>query len=219
MIVRALEALPDDLDRELLVKAETHLVAEAGHFRPPELRRLGRKVLEVVAPDIADAEEEWGPAGGRAPLEGDDALVVPTPRRRCTDVFARFPDHVASRLRAYLDAYTSPRRAVFLDSEVDQLPLARRRGEAFCALLEHVPSDGLPRHGGSATSVMVMIDLGSLRSGLGPAETSTGEVITAAEARRLACTASILPVVLGAAARSSTSAARAACSSRPSARP
>jgi hypothetical protein len=44
---------------------------------------------------------------------------------------------------------------------------------------------------------MVTIDLQALRSGLGLAETSTGETITAGEARRMACTAGILPVVLG----------------------
>jgi len=107
---------------------------------------------------------------------------------------------VASRLRAHLDAYTSPRRTALVaasGSEVDMLPLARRRGEAFCALLEHMPSNRLPQHGGSATSVMVMVDLATLRSELGLAENSTGETITAAEARRLACTAGILPVVLG----------------------
>ena len=37
----------------------------------------------------------------------------------------------------------------------------------------------------------------TLLTGLGLAETSTGDPITAAEARRLACTAGILPVVLG----------------------
>ena len=35
-----------------------------------------------------------------------------------------------------------------------------------------------------------------MRTGLGLAEISTGEVITASEARRLACTAGILPAVL-----------------------
>ena len=56
VLVRSLEALPDDLDPELRKKAEAHLVSEAGHFDPQALRRLGRHVLEVVAPDVADAE-------------------------------------------------------------------------------------------------------------------------------------------------------------------
>lgn len=73
---------------------------------------------------------------------------------------------------------------------------------AFCALLEHVPASGLPQHGGTATQVVVMIALDTLRGqlsehGLGVAETSTGDLISAAEARRLACTAGIVPVVMG----------------------
>ena len=43
---------------------------------------------------------------------------------------------------------------------------------------------------------MVTIDFQVLTTGLGLAETSTGEVITAAQARRLACGAGILPPVL-----------------------
>ena len=41
------------------------------------------------------------------------------------------------------------------------------------------------------------MDLDALMSGLGVATTSTGDRITAAEARRLACTAKLIPAVLG----------------------
>jgi hypothetical protein len=123
-----------------------------------------------------------------------------------TEVCARVPDHVADRLRVYLDAFTSPRRK-HLDSmgegewvwplgDLDGLSLLRRRGEAFCALLEHIPADGLPVHGGTATSVVVTLDFETLCSGAGAAELSTGGRITATEARRLACNALVLPAVL-----------------------
>lgn len=200
VLVRSLDDLPAGLDPELVSRAEEHLVGEAATFGPRELRVVGRRVLEVVAPDIADAHEE---AALRAEERRSRAATRLSFRPRgdgTTDVHARLPDHVASRLRAYLDALTNPRRSDAPTppmGDVDRLPLPRRRGEAFCTLLEHVPADRLPVHGGTATSVMVMIDLESLRSGLGLAETSTGEVVTAAEARRLACTAAILPVVLG----------------------
>jgi hypothetical protein len=200
VLVRSLDQLPGDLGSELRAKAEAHLIAEAGQFGPVPLRRLGRHVLEVVAPDIADAEEERALRAEERRARAATRLSFRPRGDGSTDLHARLPDSVASRLRAYLDAYTSPRRTATMtpaDSDIDRLPQARRRGEAFCALLEHVPVDGLPRHGGSATSVMVMIDLDALRSGLGLAETSTGDPITAAEARRLACTAGILPVVLG----------------------
>ncbi|WP_457208669.1 DUF222 domain-containing protein, partial [Nocardioides sp. P5_C9_2] len=67
----------------------------------------------------------------------------------------------------------------------------------FCALLEHLDPTRLPVHGGTATSVIITMDLEALKTGLGVATTSTGDRITAAEARRLACTAKIIPAVLG----------------------
>ena len=79
-------------------------------------------------------------------------------------------------------------------------------GEAFCQFLEAVDPDRLPLHGGDATTVIVTIDLAALRADLGTAEllgasavpgSDEPTLITAADARRLACTADILPAVLG----------------------
>lgn len=56
-VVDALEALPDDLVPALLRKAEEQMVEYFRDFRPKELRRLGRHLLDVVAPEIAEAEE------------------------------------------------------------------------------------------------------------------------------------------------------------------
>ncbi|HEX3929320.1 MAG TPA: DUF222 domain-containing protein, partial [Nocardioides sp.] len=161
IIATALGQLPGDLEPELVAKAEAHLVTEAGQFGPVELRRLARKVLEVIAPDLADdhehrlllAEERRARAATRLSFRprGDGSA----------DLHARLPEAVANRLKTYLDAYTSPRR-LNLDSEVERLPLPRRRGEAFCALLENLPKNGLPQHGGSATQVLVMIDYDTL---------------------------------------------------------
>jgi hypothetical protein len=197
VLIRCLEALPADVDPDLMVKAEAHLVGEAGHFGPRELARLGRRVLEVIAPEVADAAEAQALAAEERRARAVTRLTMRPRADGTTDLHARLPEQVASRLRVYLDAFTSPRRTEVPVGEVDRMPLSRRRGEAFCTLLEQLPADRLPHHGGTATSVMVTIDLEALRSGLGLAETSTGEVITAGEARRLACTASMVPVVLG----------------------
>jgi hypothetical protein len=82
-------------------------------------------------------------------------------------------------------------------STPDRSPYDVRLGRAFCSLLEHWDPSRLPIQGGAATTVTITIDLEALRRGLGVATTDTGEVITAAEARRLACTAGLLPAVLG----------------------
>src|SRR5690349_6181508 len=57
VVVAALDALPDDLDPELVIKAEEQMVAYCSDFRPKDLRRLGRHLLDVVAPEIAEAAE------------------------------------------------------------------------------------------------------------------------------------------------------------------
>lgn len=105
------------------------------------------------------------------------------------------PDHVAARLRAYLDSISSPRR--LRDGDQPRLVGPRRLGEASCALLERMSEDDLPRQGAHATTVMVLIDLDDLRSDLGVGEFGPGDRLTAQEVRRLACNAQIVPAVLG----------------------
>ena len=195
VIAEALDALPEDLGDDLVVKAEAYLVEQAAVFGPRELRHLGRGVLEHLAPEVADEAEYQRLLAEETRAQAATRLSF-TPRGDgSTDLHARVPDHVANRLRTYLDAYTSPRRTPL--GEVDQLPVARRRGEAFVTFLENLPDTGLPTHGGTTTSVMVTLDLDTLLNGLGVATTSTGDRITAEQARRLACQARIIPVVLG----------------------
>jgi hypothetical protein len=200
MIVASLDELPDDLDAELVAKAGAQLLSDAGHFGPRELRVLGRRVLEVVAPAVVDAHEERLLRAEERRGQAETRVTFRPRGDGVTDVIARVPDHVADRLRAYLDSFTAPRRTHLERGalgEVDLMSLPQRRGEAFCALLEQVPSDGLPTHGGTATSVVVTIDLDSLTRAVGTAGLSTGGTMTATEVRRLACTANLLPAVLG----------------------
>ncbi len=197
VLVHALDALPADLDPAVRERAEARLVAEASQLTPRQLRVVGRRVLEVVAPDLAEAEEERLLRAEEERGRRDSRLTFRPRGDGSTDLFARLPDHVADRLRVYLDACTAPRRTRSTLGDLDTLPLPRRRAEAFSALLEHLPSDALPSHGGTATAVMVTIDLESLRRDVGIAGLSTGGHLTASGVRRLACTAGILPVVLG----------------------
>jgi hypothetical protein len=94
---------------------------------------------------------------------------------------------------------------------VARLPYPRRLGEAFCQLLEALDPKRLPVHGGDATTMIITIPFETLTSQLGVAEIlgagtipsdphtgpCAGETITAAQARRLACNAQLIPAVLG----------------------
>ncbi|MDZ5621506.1 DUF222 domain-containing protein [Nocardioides sp. HM23] len=198
VVVDALDALPDHLDPALVADAEARMVGYCEEFRPSELRRLGRHLLEVVAPEIAEAElakrleDEEQHARQKTSLR---SRLIGEGLARTTIVH---PVLDRDRLLTYLEAFTSPRKADHaISGEQDRIPYPRRLGQAFCALLEHLDPTKLPQHGGDSTTVMVTIGLDSLRSELGAGSIVGGEALSATAVRRLACNADIIPVVLG----------------------
>jgi hypothetical protein len=202
VIAQALDELPARVGDDVLSAAETTLVGYAEQFRPSQLRRLGRRILDVVAPEIADAEEGRRLADEERHAREKTRLSLRPLGDGTTRLSGRLPDATASRLRTYLEAYTSPRRE-HPDAQVpraDRMPYPRRLGLGFCAFLENVDPATLPDHGGDATTLMVTMTLDQLRAELAAAgilDGADGTTITAAEARRLACAAQIIPVVLG----------------------
>jgi len=200
VIVSALEDLPEsEVGVEALARAEETLVGYAATYGPRELRRLGRRILEVAAPEAC--EEAEGKALQRE--ERRAAAVTSLTFRRLGDgttrLAGRLPDAVTDRLRTYLDAFTSPRHRGTgqADGEGDRVPPRRWLGEAFGAFLEAADPARMPLHGGDATAVLVTIDLATLQSELAGVGLVGEEPISAAQVRRLACTAEIIPVVLG----------------------
>lgn len=209
VVARALDALPADVGAETIDRAEEVLVGYAASFAPRALGRLGRRILEVVAPEVAEAAE----ARRLAELEADAAERVRFAMRRMGDgttaFRGRLPDAVADRFATYLEAYTNPRKEGTEADPLKRLPYPRRLGQALCAFLEHVDPRRLPLHGGDATTVVVTVPLASLRSALGsadllgspaiPGEDPGDGALSASDVRRLACTAQIIPAVLGSA--------------------
>jgi hypothetical protein len=209
---------PEAVDPATIENAEKHLIHLAAEFPPRVLVRLGRKVLEVVAPDVAEAHEARRLEDEERTARESTSLHSRRLGDGSTRISIKVPDAVADRLATYLDAFTSPRHdrndgstdtntppGVLgvvpgkLINDGDKVPAHRLRGHAFAALLEHLDPTKLPEHGGDATTVLVTISLDALRKELAAAEVLTSDegAISAAEARRLACTASIVPVVLG----------------------
>ena len=210
VIRRAIDALPTSVDADTVSLAEAHLVAHAETFGPKELGRLGRRILDVVAPEIAEAAE----AARLADLERNAADRTRLTMRRQGDGTTRIsgllPDAVATRFATYLEAFTNPRAQCDETGPsadpLTRLPYPKRLGDAFGQFLEALDPTRLPIHGGDATTVIVTIPLASLKAelatadllgaGLIPGDDLTGDRITAAQARRLACTAKVLPAVL-----------------------
>ena len=225
VIVRALEALDapavgERVDRELLARAEQHLVEQAADFTPPALRTLGEGILEVICPEQYDDTERKALLAAERRASAATRLTLHVRGDGSVDLRARIPEASAARLRTYLEAFSAPRRAAAASTatlgaaprwaapgalrsdEVDEadgrrVPADQRRGQAFCALLEAVDPDRLPLHGGTATTVVVTIPYDGLARRAGVGTLGDGTRISASEARRLACGAGIIPAVLG----------------------
>ena len=90
VIHRAVSALPGRIDADTVAHAEAHLVAQAAHFGPKELGRLGRHILEVVAPEIAEEAE----ARRLAELEANAADKTRLTMRRLGDGTTRISGRV-----------------------------------------------------------------------------------------------------------------------------
>jgi hypothetical protein len=196
VIARALDDLPaEKVGAEVLAAAEAHLLAQAAEFGPRELRLLGRRILDIVAPEIGERHEAEQLAEEERRAERRTSLVSKRLGDGVTRITIIVPDAVATRLHTYLESYTSPRHRGA--GEADRIPVDRKRGQAFCSLLEVVDADRLPVHGGDATTLIVTVPLDELRKELGIADLGPSDKLTAGEVRRLACTANIVPAVLG----------------------
>jgi hypothetical protein len=197
-ILRAVGDLPDDLDAELIGKAEAHLIEQARHFDAKALRHLGRHLLEVIDPETADAhtaklldrEERAAKAATRLTM-WDDAHGK-THGRFTVDTAV-----TGAALKKALLAFAAPKHQAAKGPLGERRPTPERYGQAFCELIQRYPVDKLPKAGGLNATVVVTMTLETLLGGLKAARLDTGEELSPGAARRLACEAGIIPAVLG----------------------
>ncbi len=206
-------------ERALVAKA-------ASGMDPRRLRQAARRMLEVTSPRLADVQEgAMLAAEERSARQRTWLTLQDQPDGTVSGRFV-VPELHGHLLRSALERLTAPRRRVepgqksaataappagsagtgsveagsfgtgsLEAGEGSDGPLAwtARMGAAFCEVLEHLPTTG---HGPVAATILVHLDHDRLVDGLAAARLDTGAHISAGEARRLACEAGILPVVL-----------------------
>jgi hypothetical protein len=203
VIVKGIDALPADLvDPETRDRAQTELVRLAAHHDARDLARLAARILEVVAPQVAEAHE-------RTTLEREEQHALQACRFTMSEdghgqCHGRFtvPSHVAAILKKAVFAIAAPKHRAAAGLRATTGPGATtgplRLGQAFCEYVETYPTDRLPNAGGVDATVVVTMSLEQLLgTSNAPATLDTGHRITAGQARRLACGAAIIPAVLG----------------------
>src|SRR4051794_21066773 len=203
VIVTALDQLPGDLDTTLVDKAERHLVAAGREHTAPTLRILGKRLMDVVAPDLADEYE-----AKQLAREEADALLATTftmvddGHGKCHGKFT-VPSLHGAALKKMLLAIAAPQHRTATDGPaapgagVVPRPGRERLGRALCELLERYPAHQLPEPGGVSAPVVVPMPPEPPKARPEQAALpAPGEKTPPPPARRLACEAGLTPAVL-----------------------
>lgn len=250
VIAAALDELPSDVDLAVIADAEAILLDLAAEFEAGKLRRLGARILDHVAPDVAEQAERVALNRAEARAQRRRGLSLSVPVEGAVRVGGYLTVEDAAVVNAALDPLCTPRPG-------DERTAGQRRADALVDICQLALRTGsLPDNGGEPPQVVVTVPydvlVGELRryapvryargsaaqdrdsparepSGHGPQDgeaqhreaqdteaqhreasgptalgcgvLDTGERISPALARRLACDAQIVPMILGGASQ------------------
>ncbi|MFE4001638.1 DUF222 domain-containing protein [Nocardioides sp. YIM B13467] len=199
VITQALDTIENDpvASGEDLILAEKLLVDYASQLTANELKIVGRRILAEIDPERFEAAEAKALQREEEHAQRRTFYSSRDNGDGTIDIHARVSRAVGMRLRTLLDSLAQPRK-LSAENRGRKAPYDRLLGQAFARVVETYDVDQLPRHGGHGTTVFITMSVKDLRKDLGTAALGfDGEKITAAEARRMACNADLVPVVLG----------------------
>jgi hypothetical protein len=201
VIVEAIGAFPDRIDADTRQRAEGMLVGLAARHDARELRVIGKRILDTVAPEVGESHEEslLQEEESRADAKADFALSDDG-NGTCHGTFTA-PSRIGKMLLRHLQALANPARhtdADLRDETGAWKPLRRRLGEAFIEYVERYPVTASPQTAGVNATIVITMTLEQLLGEHATALLDDGTRMSAGQARRLACEAGIIPVVLDA---------------------
>ncbi|MET8261310.1 DUF222 domain-containing protein [Micromonospora sp. NPDC005205] len=177
---------------EVAEKAVGVLVEWARQFDPTLLRRLGARILDHVAPDLADAAAAAALAAEAARAARDRHVTISTQTDGRLRLSGTLDAESAALLRAVIDPLSAP-----TDPE-DTRCAGQRRHDALADVCRLALRTGeLPENGGDPAQIVVTTGYDGLTRQLGAGALDVGLRLTPDTVRRLACDAAVLPAVLG----------------------
>lgn len=202
VIADAKSKLPASLSIGEVTAIEDSLLEKAHALDPASLRKAARRSLAVVESDQAkvDAHHDQVLRDEEAAGRAKARFTLHDNRDGTISGHFTVPVLAGRILERVLDAMTAPRRGQLGASEAHagaqglRRDWAHEKGLALVELLEHLPTDHL--HSKVAATVVVTVDLDTLRGALRAAGVDTDDEITAGQARRMACGAALVPAVL-----------------------
>ena len=186
IISAAIRKLPTGLDSATRIEAEVTLATHARKLDPADLKAVARRLHLHLNEDgtLPDDKPSRRELSFRRDIDGTDVIR------------GRLDPEASATVQAALAPLMQRRPAE--DGVRDPRSPARRRADALVALSEQAFRRGdLPTVAGEKPHVTVTISLDDLRAGTGHATLNTGTAISVEAARRIACDASVIPMVLG----------------------
>ncbi|MBQ0992756.1 DUF222 domain-containing protein [Micromonospora sp. H61] len=173
-------------------KAVSLLTDWASQFDPTHLRKLGTRILDHVAPDIADAAAQAALDAEARRAARDRHLTLSEQTDGRLRLTGTLDAETATLFRAAIDPLTAP------SGPDDTRPPGQRRHDALADICRlALRTTELPEHGGDPAQIVVTTSYDALTRQLSSGTLDTGLSLTPEAARRLACDATILPAVLG----------------------
>jgi hypothetical protein len=191
VIAKHMKALPDDVRKNLTQRqaVENVLVAQAQLSGPRTVDTRGYEILNKINPDGTEPKD-------KPEKDPHNELNLQTLRDGRVKGKFELDKEAGAWLKATLSPFAKPHPVS--DGKRDLRTVAERHGDALADLIKlAADADGMPTEGGAKPHIAVTLPLEVLRTGLGDALLDGAGHLSAAEARRLACDAHIIPVVLG----------------------
>jgi hypothetical protein len=187
MITAIMRRIPPATHPETAAQAEETLAHAARRFDPAALARIGERLLAHLDPDGTEPTDEPEQIRELRVRTGSDGTVT---------LNGKLDPDGGARVLEVLNSLNGRRPPV--DGVPDQRSTARRNADALVEAMTGLLDEGqLPTQGGQRPHLVLTMRLPDLIDGLGSAVLDTGGHLSAAEARRLACDACIVPMVLG----------------------
>lgn len=203
-IVAAVDALPSVVSSQIRDEAQRVLLELAESHDARDLRQLGKRILDIVATEVGESQEAKKLADEEAKADATlDFTLVDDGHGRCRGRFT-LPSHVGKMLKRHLLALANPQRHDEADLKTDEgewKPMPRRLAEAMVEYVERYAADRTPHSGGVNATIVITMTLEQILGDNTAALLDDGGRMSPGLARRLACEAGIVPVVLGGASQ------------------
>ncbi len=188
VIAETMAAVPDSTSVADRDWAEAHLAEWAPRLDPTALSRLGTRVLAYLDPDGPDPATDEAPAASGALRLRD--------RRHGGVGFEGWLDgEHGPALRELIEQLAKPRPAA--DHIPDPRGVEQRQADALIEICDLArAAEAAPTAAGEPPHLTITLDLNMLIDGIGAAALDYGSFLPAGEARRWACDAKIIPMVL-----------------------